>query len=48
MNYAIYFGLAFVGCFFALIMLVLFLSFFADWLLGEKKDKNEDEIDYWS
>jgi hypothetical protein len=41
MNYAIYFGLAFAGCFLALIMLVLFLSFFADWLLEDK----ENEID---
>ena len=48
MNYAIYFGLAFTGCFMAIMMFVVLLTFFADWLFEEKKDKNEDEINYWS
>ena len=48
MSYAIYFGLAFAGCFMALMMFVVLLTFFADWLFEEKKDENKDEIDYWN
>lgn len=35
MNYAIYFGLAFVGCFMALMLFVIILSLLSDILLSE-------------
>lgn len=40
MNYAIYFGLAFVGCFMALMLFVIIMSWLSDILLSE--DEYED------
>ena len=40
MNYAIYFGLAFVGCFMALMMFVIILSCLSDILLSEGEYEN--------
>lgn len=38
MNYAIYFGLAFAGCFMAMILFVIILSWLSDVLLSEVEE----------
>lgn len=38
MNYAIYFGLAFAGCFLALMLFVIILSWLSDVLLSEVEE----------
>jgi hypothetical protein len=41
MNYAIYFGLAFAGCFMSLMLFVFVLSLLSDMLFDERGDENE-------
>lgn len=38
MNYAIYFGLSFLGCFMALIICAVILSWMGDTIMGEEDD----------
>jgi len=43
MNYAIYFGLAFAGCFMAVMLVVILLGWFSDMVLFEGDDEWKDK-----